>query len=424
MSSLRFIHAADLHLDSPFTGIKSTNDTISQHLCDATFKAYKNIIDLCLVEKVDALLLAGDLYDGADRSLRAQLALVYGLNRLDEAGIRSFICFGNHDPLSGWEAKLDLPPLCHRYGPDVEAIPLDPDNPGKAMVYGVSYPKRDVQDNLAQRFHDLHTNGAFTIGLLHCNVAGNTEHERYAPCSMDDLTGNGIDYWALGHVHTRQVPREQGPAIVYPGNPQGRNPKETGERGVYLVEVNDLGRVRLDFRPVDTVRWQQLDLIIDELSEEQALIDRADEEVDRLLTQTDGRHLVYTLNIKGRGPLHKTVQRTDFQDDLQERINDTWSERDPFAWCERLQVTTSPPIDREELRQAEDFVGDLLRFIDGAKKDDALLSELGEELQALLGHSQAKRYLDESALTQENLLQWMADAETRCLDHLIQEEES
>ena len=180
----------------------------------------------------------------------------------------------------------------------------------------------------------------------------------------------------------------------------------------------------LDFRPVDTVRWHPLDLSIEELSEEQTLIDTADEEVDRLLTQTDGRHLVYTLNIKGRGPLHKTVQRTDFQNDLQERLNDTWSERDPFAWCERLQVTTSPPIDREELKQAEDFVGDLLRFVDGAKKDDALLKELGEELQALLGHSQAKRYLDESALTRENLLQWIADAETRCLDHLIQEEES
>ncbi len=115
MSSLRFIHAADLHLDSPFTGIKSTNENISRHLCDATFNAYKNIIDLCLVEKVDALLLAGDLYDGADRSLRAQLALVDGLNRLDEAGIRSFVCF--RKPRSaqwlGSQARFatPLPPL-------------------------------------------------------------------------------------------------------------------------------------------------------------------------------------------------------------------------------------------------------------------------------------------------------------------------
>lgn len=424
MSSLRFIHAADLHLDSPFTGIRSINEAISRQLCDATFKAYDNIIDLCLKEKVDALLLVGDLYDGADRSLRAQLALIDGLKRLDAAGIRSFICFGNHDPLSGWEATLDLPESCTRFGPEVEAIPLDPENPEKAMVYGVSYPKRDVQDNLAQQFNEIHTNGAFTIGLLHCSVGGNTEHERYAPCTTEDLTKNGIDYWALGHVHTRQVQREQGPAIVYPGNPQGRNPKEPGERGVYLVEVNDLGRVKLDFRPVDTVRWHQLVLTIDEMEKEQRLIDEIDSSVDHLLGYTDGRHLVYTLNITGRGPIHKAVQRPDFQEDLLERINSTWSERDPFAWCERLQVTTSPPIDREELIQAGDFVGDLLRYIDESKKDEALLGELGKELQALYGNGRAKHYLSESTLTEEELLQWMAEAETRCLDQLIKEEES
>ena len=120
MPLLRFVHAADLHLDSPFTGLKAAApDNVANALYAATFTAYENIIDLCIDEGVDALLVAGDVYDGKDRSLRAQLKFVEGLRRLDEAGIRSFVCHGNHDPLDGWEAKLNYPPGCKRFGRDV-----------------------------------------------------------------------------------------------------------------------------------------------------------------------------------------------------------------------------------------------------------------------------------------------------------------
>ena len=118
MTKLRFIHTADLHLDSPFTGLKAAAPpNVADALYKATFEAYKSIIDLCIAERVDALLVAGDIYDSADRSLRAQRAFVDGLNRLDEEGIRAFICHGNHDPLDGWEARLTYPPNCHRFGP-------------------------------------------------------------------------------------------------------------------------------------------------------------------------------------------------------------------------------------------------------------------------------------------------------------------
>ena len=124
MPLIRFVHAADLHLDSPFVGIRSMDADIATVLAEATFRAYDNIIDLCIREQVDALLVAGDVFDGADRSLRAQLRFVDGLRRLDEAGIRSFVCHGNHDPLDGWESRLDLPPGCHRFGPQVEHVPV------------------------------------------------------------------------------------------------------------------------------------------------------------------------------------------------------------------------------------------------------------------------------------------------------------
>ena len=278
MPRLKFVHAADLHLDSPFRGIRSeAPDYVADALRRATFDAYENIIVLCLQERVDALLVAGDIYDGADRSLRAQLQFVDGLNRLDGAGIRSFVCHGNHDPLDGWEARLSLPPGCVRFGPEVTGEPVFPDAPERATVYGVSYPQRVVTENLSLRFREIPafagmTVGAgmpggdggvsgagmtvgdgsvagFNVGLLHANVGGNTGHDNYSPCTVADLADAGLDYWALGHVHTRQVLRQERPAVVYPGNPQGRHPLETGARGVYLVEVDDYGAVSLDFPP-------------------------------------------------------------------------------------------------------------------------------------------------------------------------------
>ena len=272
MARLRFVHAADLHLDSPFRGIRSeAPPQVAEELHRATFEAYANIIALCLEERVDALLVAGDIYDGADRSLRAQLKFVDGLNRLDAAGIRSFICHGNHDPLDGWEARLDLPQGCVRYGREVTGEPVFRDEPDRAMVYGISYPTREMRENLAPLFATPAASG-FGIGLLHANVGGNTDHDPYAPCSVSDLAETGLDYWALGHVHTRQVLREEQPTIVYPGNPQGRNPRETGERGIYLVEVNDYGAVSLDFRPVDVVRWDSLEVGIEGMETQQELL--------------------------------------------------------------------------------------------------------------------------------------------------------
>ena len=139
MPRLRFVHAADLHLDNPFRSIRSGAPS---HVADA-------------------LLVAGDIYDGADQSLRAQLRFVQGLRQLDEAGIRSFICHGNHDPLDGWEARLDLPAGCCRFGPEVEDFPVFQDEPERAMVHGVSYPTLEVRENLTPYFAGTGTGQGF-----------------------------------------------------------------------------------------------------------------------------------------------------------------------------------------------------------------------------------------------------------------------
>ena len=424
MPKLRFVHAADLHLDSPFRGIRSqAPEHVAQTLHRATFDAFENIIKLCVREQVDALLVAGDVYDGADRSLRAQLKFVDGLKQLDSAGIRSFICHGNHDPLDGWEARLDLPAGCVRFGPDVTAESVFPDDPERATVYGISYPRREVRENLSPLFRQVVSGSGFNVGLLHANVGGDPNHDSYSPCSVADLEIAPIDYWALGHVHTRQTLREQGPAIVYPGNPQGRHPAETGARGVYLVEVEDSGTPRLEFHAVDVVRWETLLLDIAGLETEQALIDAISDRAESVLEASDGRPVVFRLTLAGRGTIHRWLRREGTVDDLLEQINSRYPDSHPWLWCERIQLETSSPVDREQAAQREDFTGDLARLCTELRGNPDALAELGKSLRDLYVTSNAGQYLREHLPSGNDLLELLNAAEDECLSALVDEQD-
>ena len=177
-----------------------------------------NIIQLCMDEKVDALLVAGDIYDGADRSLQAQLRFSQGLGQLNDAGIASFICHGNHDPLNGWLAQLKRPPLSRQFREAV--VPLDPGAPERATIYGFS-TRGETSPATSPGPSVTIPNEGFAIGLLHANVGGDTDHANYAPCTIEDLTATDINCWALGHIHKHRVLQHQEPAVVYPGNPRG-----------------------------------------------------------------------------------------------------------------------------------------------------------------------------------------------------------
>ena len=423
MTRLRFVHAADLHLDSPFRGIRSEAPPhVADALHRATFEAYENIIALCLRERVDALLVAGDIYDGADRSLRAQLRFVDGLNRLDAAGIRSFVCHGNHDPLDGWEARLALPTGCLRFGREVSGEPVFPDEPERATVFGISYPTREVRENLSPLFRRQHNSG-FSVGLLHANVGGNLDHDSYAPCSVTDLSETGMDYWALGHVHTRQVLRQERPTVVYPGNPQGRNPRETGPRGVYVVEVDDSGSPRLNFRPVDALRWQVAEVGIGGLESEQDLLDAIDIVIGGCSESSEGRPVVYRLMLTGRGPLNRWLRRTETVADLLERINERYSNGRSWLWCERVEVDTGSPVNREQAAHREDFVGDLARLSSALQDDTAEMDVLRGLLRPLYGASKTRIYLRDMIPDDEDLRGLISMAEEDCLSELIDDED-
>ena len=419
---IRFVHAADLHLDSPFTGLMAVApENVANTLYSATFDAYENIINLCISEEVDALLVAGDVYDGADRSLRAQLKFVEGLKRLDTEAIRSFVCHGNHDPLDGWQARLDYPPRCCHFGREWKAVPVFED-PNRALIHGISYPKRDVTENLARRLGKVDP-GPFSIGLLHANVSNDPNHEAYAPCSLDDLAGSGIDYWALGHVHTRQVLNERGPTVVYPGNPQGRAPNETGARGVYLVEVDDGGNVDLKFLPTATVRWETLPVDITPFETEQELLDALQEGMQGLLDSTGGRSVIVRVTLTGRGELNRSLRRPNTIDDIVEEINREWAEASPFIWCERIEDASGSPFDREARLKGSDFLAEVLQTADRAKTDPELLARLGTGLSDLYQHHHFRRYLSKLAPNEEEIAALVEQAQVMAVELLAEDDD-
>ena len=422
--SLRFVHAADLHLDSPFSGLRSiAPDNVISTLRQATFDAYENIINLCIDERVDALLLAGDVYDSADRSLRAQLKFVEGLKRLDDAGIRSFVCHGNHDPLDGWEIRIDLPSTCVRFGDTVTGEPLFPEEPDRATVYGISYPRRDVYENLSPHFRNL-PRSRFNIGLLHANVGGNSDHDSYAPCSASDLQNTDIDYWALGHVHTREILREEGPSIVYPGNPQGRHPNELGTRGVYLVDVDESGKMNLKFRPMDIVRWECERLDIANTDSEQRMLNSIFNMADSALKEAEGHPVVLRIILQGRGDMDRWLRRPGTLEDILEHINEAYSNGSPWLWCERIQLETAPVINHKQVIQREDFVGDLARLTQEIMENPQRLEEFQDILRELYETTRARRHHLSNLLPDgEELKRLVSAAEEECIAELVDAKE-
>ena len=417
----RFVHAADLHLDSPFKGIRNTHLGVGEILRQATFAAYDNLIKLCIDREVGALLVAGDVFDGADHSLAGQINFMKGLERLYEHGIRTFICHGNHDALDSWDAGLRTPDNVHRFGSEPACVPVYPDSATSPVVCGVSYPTREVRETLLGGFPSRDST-RFTIGLLHANVGGDSAHDPYAPCTIKNLTALGYDYWALGHVHTRDVKHEDSPWVVYSGNTQGRNPNETGARGVYVVDVDDEHRIEIEFVPVDSVRWEQRNLDIHDINTPLDLAERLTQIVDDLRVEVEGRSLVYRIRLHGRGPLHTLLARPDSIDAMTTGLNDTWQGQPPFAWCSEIQDETRSEIDRDQLRKSTDFIGDFLKFTEEMSQDQNLRNSLKEELAPLFENRSAKRHLDDMLRTEADAKALMEAAEDAALDLLVAED--
>jgi len=367
---LRFLHTGDLHLDSPVEGLSAeAPPEVLPVLRSATTEAWRNVVRAALDERVDFVVVAGDVFEIASPTLLGQTRFRDGLAELAAAGIASYVVHGNHDPLDGrtWAPSLAFPDAVHRFGTAaVEAVPVLRDGREIARVHGRSYPRSAVTENYAAGYR-ADPAAPFSIGLLHANVGDRPGHGNYAPCSADDLRASGMDYWALGHIHQPGVVLADPPAY-YCGIPQGRDPGELGARGCWVVEVDAAGRVAPRFVPTDVVRWQPIEVAIDALADDEALGRACREAIGDALDAADRRSLIVRLRLSGRGPMHATLRRTGYLEDLRQLLNEETVGAVPFAWVESIRDATRAVVDLEARRGAADFVGDFLRTAAAARR--------------------------------------------------------
>lgn len=258
MKGIRFIHAADLHLGSPFTSLKGLQREQWQKLKESTLEAFERLISYALEQQPDFVLIAGDIYDGEDRSLRAQHRFQQGMEQLDKAEIPVILCHGNHDHLSGNWTRFELPQNVHSFGAAVSQIRLDIRGMDVAVA-GFSYGKRHIKESMIAAYPTASGTEAFHIGMLHGSLEGEKAHAVYAPFTKQQLLEKNYDYWALGHIHLRQQLHEE-PSIVYPGNIQGRHRGESGPKGFYDVE---LSKTSTQLKFVQTSVLQFDDILVD-----------------------------------------------------------------------------------------------------------------------------------------------------------------
>ncbi|MBD0381022.1 metallophosphoesterase family protein [Paenibacillus sedimenti] len=418
MKRLRFVHAADLHVDSPFKGMSALPERVRERIRESTFGALKELVTLAIEEKADFVLISGDVYDLSDRSLRAQIRFQRAMEQLAARGIPAYIIHGNHDPQDGRAAKLVWPAAVHFFACDrVETVDVEkPDLGVIAQVHGISYRTSSVTDNLAHQFKAGNPN-VYQIGLLHTNVDGDPGHDNYAPCTKQELIASGMHYWALGHVHTRQVLNEQSPTIVYPGNIQGRSIRETGARGCYVVDVHEDGRAELTFHALDRVRWFHEKVSVAGLQTEQELKDRLGEHIERIREEADGRDAVVRFVLEGRGMVHALLRKGRALDELTAEFREDEAERSRFVWIESIEDRTGSEIDLEALQQEKSFLGDLLRLSHALREDDAALAEFAREALAAL-QSLPQAAGAPAAADPERLRQWLRAAEELAADLL------
>ncbi|HHO49138.1 MAG TPA: DNA repair exonuclease [Desulfobacteraceae bacterium] len=389
---MRFIHTADIHLDSPLKGLEVHEDAPVEEIRIATRRAFDRLIELAVEEEVDFVLIAGDLYDGDWKDYNTGHFFVDRLGRLAKAGIRVFLVTGNHDAASQITRTMPLPGNTTLF-PSARPQSVQLDDLG-VFIHGQSYPSRAVTENLAARYPQREA-GYFNIGLLHTSLTGREGHENYAPCSTDELLSKGYDYWALGHVHRREVVAED-PWIVFPGNIQGRHIRETGAKGATLVVVEDGRIVDVAQRELDVLRWSLCNIDLSGCATRDVVHEQVRHAMENAQQLAGGKALALRLLLEGRCPMHAELHAR----------SDRWTEEFRAIaismgdiWLEKVQFRTRRMADLDDILDGNSPLAGLLRSIECLEFGDAPLTTLVPDLADL------KRKMPPELLDDDSLLE-------------------
>lgn len=399
----RFIHAADLHLDSPLLGLEDHEGAPVALLRGATRRAFENLVQLALDEHIDCVVIAGDIYDGDWKDYSTGLFFRGQMVRLRDKGIPVYLIAGNHDAASVISKKLSLPENVHVFSTrateskEVVGLPV--------VIHGRGFPNRAVPENLAKDYPPT-APGKFNIGLLHTSLTGKLGHDTYAPCSEADLREKSYDYWALGHIHQPEVICED-PWIVFAGNCQGRHIKETGPRGCRVVTVNDSLQVEsAEWRTLDVLRWQELTVDLSGCDEEKEALRRASAAMTTAVAEAVGRLVAARLVLSGATLLHGSLHRDQhrWRAELLARAQDQGAEA---IWIERIKIATTPVYDVAQLAERDALTKTVVESLDHAHETmptlpaemmdmlEVLPPEVRQEIEAEWGEDQRRAVLND-----------------------------
>ncbi|MFA1819083.1 exonuclease SbcCD subunit D [Virgibacillus oceani] len=382
-----FIHAADLHLDSPFKGLAHTPDSIFEYIRESTFKAFENLVNTAIDKQVDFVLLAGDLFDNERQSLKAQIRLRRGFEKMKHHHIQVYLSYGNHDYIKGNVHPVTYPENVFIFpGEEVSHFTYEKNGNPLASIYGFSYENRAVTSNKANEFYIHNNEIPFHIAMLHGSVESNTEHDTYAPFQTRELTEKGFHYWALGHIHQRQLLATD-PPVVYPGNLQGRNRKETEEKGCYYVVMAE-NDVSMDFIPLQAIQFLPIGIDVSSIKEIHQLERLIFEELNKLsLTEP----ALLDLSLISNNSLLGEWENGGLINEIIELVNDiTTGEKNwlyIFRWRSQVHDFSSSKWKEDH------FFGELQRQF-SERAIDPFMKELYQQRQA-------RKYIDQLSAEKE-----------------------
>ncbi|WPD23825.1 MAG: DNA repair exonuclease [Candidatus Electrothrix scaldis] len=354
----KFIHAADIHLDSPLRGLSRYESAPAESIRDACRRAFENLVDLAIEEKVDFVLLAGDLYDGDWKDYSTGIFLSKQMGRLGRHNIRVFAVSGNHDAANRMTKSLDSPTNMKIFSPrKVETVRLE--NLGVA-IHGRSFPTQHVDENLAADFCPAEK-GLFNVGLLHTSLGGREGHAPYAPCSLDDLRSKGYQYWALGHIHKQEIVEKE-PHIIFPGCIQGRHIRETGAKGCVLVAVDDGTVADIEKISLDVLRWSLCDIDLTDVDEKRKVVERVRKSIEQERTLAEDRPLAMRIRLHGATGIADELAADP--DRIEQEIKALGAETaGDDLWIERVENATTGKLDLESTLADDNAIGRLLKEI-------------------------------------------------------------
>ncbi len=360
----KFIHASDVHLDSPLRGLSHYESAPAAAIRNACRRAFENLVALAIEEKVSFVLLAGDLYDGDWKDYSTGIFFSQQMGRLGQHNISVFTVAGNHDADNRITKALASPANMRLLSPQkVETIKLDD---LAVAIHGQSFGTQHIYENLAAGFPTAEK-GMFNIGLLHTSLDGREGHAPYAPCSIDDLKSKGYPYWALGHIHLREFVSKD-PWIVFPGCIQGRHIRETGAKGCVLVTVENGAVSDVKSVPLDVLRWALCPVDLTDVAEMREVLDCARKAIEKERASAEGRPIATRIRFEGATPMANTLAA--FPERLEQQIKALGAEiAGDDLWIERVENAT---------------VGK--RDLNATLSDDAALGKLLKEILATPGH--------------------------------------